>query len=231
MSIPPTSRPAAREILVAELRLRVGARVVARVASVDATGAGVLALAGRLLGARLPEGVRPGDRLGLRVVGLRDEALVLRLEHDGEPPGPDGPGRAPARLVSALAQSGDGELVRAALALAGGVLPLPGGRVAVVDEEPPSGGAEGVAGVTVVVHSPALGPLEIRLVLGGGRLDTRVEAEPGAAAALARAEAGALAGRLEAVTGAAVHVGVGARRASPPVAPPPPPLEGLERFA
>ena len=87
----------------------------------------MIALAGIRLAARLPSGVQAGDVLRLTVVRATDSELVARIAAD----------RATApRLADAagrLALAGDGDAMRAALALAGGApLWLPDGRAAEV---------------------------------------------------------------------------------------------------
>jgi hypothetical protein len=140
-------------------------------------------------------------------------------------------------VVAQLATHGDGEMLRAATALTGGVVPLPGGLVVAIDpdEEPVAEEDEEGRGVAqalrLVVHSPALGALELRVALMGGRIGVGVTAEPGAALALAAEEQAALAARLEAVTGLPSAVGVAARRGPAPERPEPPALGETTRYA
>ncbi|MBM3677557.1 MAG: flagellar hook-length control protein FliK, partial [Actinobacteria bacterium] len=137
----------------------------------------------------------------------------------------------PARVVAELATSGDGQQLRVASALAGGVVPLPGGVLAQIDpDEAPEVEEEGVErghALRLVVHSPALGPIELRVALLGGRLGVAVTAEAGAAVDLATEAQGELAARIETVTGLPAAVGVSARRGPAPERPIPPSLGEL----
>ena len=99
-------------------------------------GRGLLSLAGAVVRARLPLGLHAGDQLRLRVAGQDGDQLVLRRVAEERPAA-----RLPASVVAELAESGDGEQLRAALALAGGPIPLPGGRVLTVE---PDGGGDDV---------------------------------------------------------------------------------------
>jgi len=62
-----------------DLRLAPGAELVARVAAVGPGGAGVLAVAGVLVPARLPSGVRRGQTLRLRVGACERGRVELRV--------------------------------------------------------------------------------------------------------------------------------------------------------
>jgi hypothetical protein len=222
------------DIQVRAVQLREGATVVARVVSAGGEGRdGVLALAGVVVRARLPRGVRAGQKLALVVAGVEGEKIVLRRARAA---GRKAAATVPGRLVAALATRGDGELLRVALALSGGVVQLPGGRTAAIgqdeeDETVRMDDEEGV--VSLVLHAPGLGPLEARVRLVGGRVEVAVTAEPGEASEIARREAAALAARIGAAAGTAATVVVAQRRGA---APAPPvvdaePFEELERYA
>ena len=163
----------------AAIRLRLGAEVAARVIEAPGPdGRGLLSLAGAVVRAKLPHGLHAGDRLQLHVAGRDGDQIVLRRVAEEHPSAAG----VPSSVVAELAQSGDGDQLRAALALAGGPIPLPGGRVLTVE---PDAGEESEGreraeegSVQVVLHTPALGALELRLGLHGGSLSLDVIADP-----------------------------------------------------
>lgn len=226
-----------RELIAVGVRLREGATVVARVleaASAD-DGMGFLSLAGVKVRAQLPPSLQNGAQLRLLVTGTIDDKVVLRLLHAQTE---NATRDVPARVVARLATQGDGELLRAANALAGGLLSLPGGLVVAIhpDEEPvpegePETSDDQPRAMRLVIHSPSLGALELRVALLGGRLGVGVTAEPGRALALAIEEQGALADRLESVTGLPAAVGVAARIGAAPERPEPPALGEMTLYA
>jgi hypothetical protein len=224
-----------RELIAVGVRLREGATVVARVleAATADDGMGLLSLAGTKVKAQLPAALRAGQELRLLVAGVLDDKVVLRLmQAETE----NATHEISARVVADLATRGDGELLRAASALAGGVVPLPGGILAEIDPDlaPDDDGAEGEArpqALRLVIHSPVLGAVEVRVALLAGRLGVGVTTEPGPAFALAAAAQAELASRLEAVTGLPAAVGVGARVGKPPERPAPPALGGTALYA
>jgi hypothetical protein len=201
----------------AAIRLRVGAEVAARVVeAAGPDGRGLLSLAGAVVRAKLPPGLHAGQRLRLEVAGRDGDQIVLRRVAEERPPA-----GVPASVVAGLAESGDGEQLRAAIALAGGPIPLPGGRVLTV--EPDAGddaAAEAGEGgtVRVVLHTPALGALELRLALHGGALAVDVTADAAVAPEAARAVA-ELRAAVHASTGLAARIDVVERRGPPPPAP------------
>jgi hypothetical protein len=209
------------------LVLRVGAEVVARVVALSAEGSGLLSLAGRLVRARLPEGLQAGMRLRLVVAGTEAEQVVLRLKGEerlrlSEP--------ELARLAGTLALQGDGELLRAALELAGPAVPLPEGATAEVAVDPDEGQACGereAASARLVLHSPLLGAIEATLRLDAGGLRARVVADPGEAADRARRLQAELVTALERAAGAPVVLEIAGR---PERAPRPRPLLAPESF-
>jgi hypothetical protein len=224
-----------REIIAPGLRLREGATVVARVLQAAAgDGQGLLSLAGLRVRAQLPAQLVAGERLQLVVVGMLDEKVVLRLLR------PEAKEsivrRIPASLVAELAVRGDGELLRVANALTGGVIALPGGLVAAIDPGEDGEGAEETAAergqvLRVVLHSPSLGAIELRVALVGRRIGVGVATEPGEAFALASSGQAALQNRLELVTGLPSAVAVAVRRDPAPERPDPPSLGEVHLYA
>jgi hypothetical protein len=213
----------------AAIRLRVGAEVAARVVEPPGPdGRGLLSLAGAVVRARLPLGLHAGDRLRLHVVGRDGDQLVLRRVSEERPVS-----GLPASVLAELAESGDGEQLRAALALAGGPIPLPGGRVLTIEpdaeDEAAARDRPDEGSVRVVLHTPTLGALELRLGLHGGSLAVEVIADP----AVAAAASGAAPELREAVlssTGLASQVGVVERRGAAPLAPAVIPVDEVRRY-
>ena len=192
-------------------------------------GRGLLSLAGVVVRARLPLGLHAGDRLRLRVAGQEGDQLVLRRVAEERPAAT----RVPASVVAKLAESGDGEQLRAALALAGGPIPLPGGRVLTVepdggDEKPDESRAE-EGSVRVVLHTPSLGALELRLELHGGSLAVGVTADAAVAPA-APPPFRSCAPRCMPPRGSAAQIDVAERHGAAPPAPVVP-VDEVIRFA
>jgi hypothetical protein len=171
-----------------ELSLRPGASLVARVAS-RGEGHGVLVLAGIPLTAQLPDDVEAGATLRLRVDEVTPERVVLRID--------------PAAIAVPP---------QPAPAAAGGWEENP--RVAV--GEPPQKrtgpGGEERAGVTLAFHSPALGRLDLRIEVGGGRVEAAVAADAGHPYETADAASSRLQDGLAARTGLVAAVSVVPRR-------------------
>jgi hypothetical protein len=161
---------------------------------------GLLNLAGAVLVAELPEGVPEGARLRLAVQESGGERVVLRIVGDASAPPPPA---APAPQHGAVAAP----LVS---------LPLPGGMQAHARVEADAGseGAEGPGthAVTVRYASPALGRIEVRLVLTPAGLVAGVAAPHGDGVELATAHADELRDALRGVLSTTVDVHVGARR-------------------
>jgi len=227
---------AAAAALVAELELHLGDEVVARVAGAPGPdGRGLLSLAGMLHPARLPAGLREGQKLRLQVAGAEDGALILRLAGDDAG---SGAGAAPVRVAGALAVRGDGELLRVAVELAGagGALALPDGssaRVTFDDESPgrDGGGSEAPAEASVLLHSPALGLIEVRVRLDGAGVSAVVGVEPGRAEELAQDGARELTAALERATARPAVVSVTARDAEEKRPDPPRPTDVFDAYA
>lgn len=194
--------------------LQPGAQVVARVAAAASAGdgRGLLSLAGFLIPARLPPEAEAGLRLPLVVAARTGDTLVLRVRAEGT--APDARGEVAAPFAGALAASGDGDLLRAALVLSPtGTFRLPDGNAASVDVEAEPGAADGAAVARVVVASPTVGPVEIRLRLDGAGASAHVVVDA-AAEALARAAVPELAERVARATQARCSVSVEGRAAA-----------------
>jgi hypothetical protein len=163
-----------------DVALRVGTTVVARVAS-RGPEHGVLVLAGVPLTARLPDEVRAGATLRLRVDDVSPEQVTLKLDAD------------PA-LAAQQAQ-------------APAATPTPP-RVAVQDPPQRRRTAEGEDGHTVALAftSPALGRLDLRIDLTARRVEAVVDARQGAPYERAHHQAERLRASLEARTGLAATV-------------------------
>jgi hypothetical protein len=194
----------------------------------------VIALAGLLLAAELPEGLSPGQRLPVRVeAGPRDEVILRIRGPEEEPPAPPG---ALARAAGALATSGDARLVQVAVALQppGLGLPLGSGDVLALavptDGEEDEPAADGGAEAAFVLHSAGLGPIAARLRLTGGSVSVQVAVEP-AAEELARTAAPELRESVARATGARTSVAVSARPPEEPRPVPPPVGSSLDAYA
>jgi hypothetical protein len=168
-----------------ELSLRPGASLVARVAS-RGEGHGVLVLAGIPLTAQLPEEVQAGATLRLLVDEVTPERVVLRIDHgEGAITAPSAP---PPQASEARVAVGEPPQKRV----------LPGG--------------EERAGVTLAFHSPALGRLDLRIEVGGGRVEAAVAAGAGHPYETADAASSRLQDGLAARTGLVAGVSVVPRR-------------------
>jgi hypothetical protein len=125
---------------------------------------GVLSLAGARVAATLPDDVKPGDALALRVQDAGPDRVVLQIVQ--QPPTP------PAATAA---------------------VPLPGGASArlIEDEEGAAGGARGERSIVLRCDSPTLGRLDIRLSSAGATVyaseGAPAEAARGAAGDLASA--------------------------------------------
>jgi hypothetical protein len=231
MNIQPSTPVSISAPQAAAINLRVGAEVAARVVELAGPdGRGLISLAGAVLRARLPAGLHAGDRLRLQVVGREGDQVVLRRIAEERP----APASVPASVVAELAESGDGAQLRAAVALAGGPIPLPGGRVLTV--EPDAGGDEAAregreeGSVRLVLHTPSLGALELHLGLRRGSLGVNVIAAAGVAAAAAEAVP-ELRAAVIASTGLEPAIEVVERRGAPPPVPAVVPPGEVERYA
>ena len=183
----------------------------------------MIALAGMRLAARLPAGVQAGDELRLIVVRATESELVAKIATDrpaSRPQLADAAGR--------LALAGDGDAMRAALALAGGApLWLPDGRAAEVAVDADDGG-DGRSGTetaraSFVLHCPHAGAIEVHLSMDQGGIRAGVVTPGGATTERATAATADLVAALAEATGRPASADV---RARPPAEPPPRPPAG-----
>ena len=163
-----------------DLPLREGASFVARVASRGDGGAASLVVAGELLKATVPDDVEAGQTLRLTVSHVTPERVTLRMD----PP----PQAAPAPP------------------------PLAPARVRVEDRPSARGGggedpAHPEQAVTLVLDTPALGTLRVRVATAPGAVSATVQVPP---AVLARAQehADALRAGLASQTGRPASVAI-----------------------
>jgi len=219
-----TLRVASGELAQAARTLAVepGSELVARVvATGPQAGRGTIALAGMTLPARLPAEVQAGQTLRLQVVHVDPNQLTVRIR---APAG--GVDATLAQAAGSMAVSGDGDLTAAALALAGGQpLWLPDGgaaTVAVAPDGESGGGGRGPGGVAAfVLHSPALGAIEVRLTMAAGSVRAGVVTAPGEATDVAREALGELQEALARATGRPAAAAVSERPRSVPAPAPP----------
>jgi hypothetical protein len=181
-----------------ELVLRPGLMLPAKV--LERVGQhGILLLAGTPLSAELPDELQAGARLRLRVEEVGPDRVVLRAVDT-----PSGPGaqhvQPPPPDVA---------------------LPLPGGRqseVRVTERAEDDRGAREPAAVALAYDSPALGTLDLRLVLQpGAGLQVTVGAMAGAPEDRVRAAADGLRAALSEATGLPAGVRVVSRPPKPKV--------------
>ena len=186
--------------LLPDLRMTPGTTFVGRIMERHA-GHGLLNLGGTVLVAQLPEGVEAGARLRLAVQEVTPENVIMRIV-------PDSGGGAPAPAQPQ-------QLHGAPPAIA---IPLPDGtqaqmRLEVTEEEhdPTRPGGPSTKAVTVHYDSPALGRVDVRLVLGPNGLVAGVGAAAGAPVQLAQQHLGELRAGLARAMGQPVDVHVGRR--------------------
>jgi len=175
--------PALLKIQIPELVLRPGMTLTARVAERHGSR-GLLMLANSALAAELPDQVKAGDRLRLRVTETGPERVVMQLLEE-----------------TAAAQQQAGAVP----------VPLPGGQNAEleVDEREGEGRRAGEeAAVAITYRSPRLGALNFRLALEGGSLTAHVQAAQGLPYEQAREQAEALREDLHRATGKPVQLKV-----------------------
>ena len=169
-----------------ELALRPGASIVARVAS-KGEHMGVLVLAGVPLTAQLPDQVKAGETLRLRVADITSERVTLQLE----PPqnAPVGQPPAPARQDAPRVAVGDPPRRR-----------LESG--------------EPVDSVALAFTSPTLGRLDLRIDLRAGSVQVTVDTPGGQVQDLAHGAAPRLRDGLTVKVGREAAVNVRPRRES-----------------
>jgi hypothetical protein len=170
---------------IPQLVLRPGMTLAARVAERQGSR-GLLMIANAALVAELPDEVKAGDTLRLRVQETSPERVVMKLEAD-TPQLPQ-PTAVP--------------------------VPLPGGMQAHihVDEREAEGRRGGEqAAVAISYRSPQLGVIDFRLALEGGSLTVHVKAAHGAPHELASHQAEELRDALNRATGKAIQLTVSPR--------------------
>ncbi|MFN8224947.1 MAG: hypothetical protein U0R50_17065 [Gaiellales bacterium] len=220
MQIENAQAPLDLTVVVKTVKLRTGSKVVARVLRAPGKdGRGLISLAGATVRAKLPAGVRAGQRLQLMVAAQSGSAVVLRMVREAA--GEKRP--LPARLAAALAERGDGELLHAAAHLSGGVIPLPGRRVVEIDDEPQaSRGREGEASpgarIQLTLHTKELGAVTVFLSLGDRVIDAEIVVD-GPVHARALAAIPELTRAIEGSTGLTVSARLQRRDGPPPIVP------------
>ena len=189
-----------RDVLLPDLRLSVGRAVMARVVDPGAAGRrGTLSIAGYLLDAQLPPGVRAGQELRLEVRDMDAHRVLLGIaEHPGAEASPAPPVAHPAPAP----------------------IPLPGGAtLQIVEPEPEeesaghgSGRESGTRTLALRLEGSALGAVDLRFDLDPATLRVEVALAPGAPLDAARREAGTLREALGDGADRPVSVTVSARR-------------------
>jgi len=230
MQIDNTPIPPEQTVVVKAVKLRAGSKVVARVVRAPGQdGRGLLALGGAVARAKLPPGVRAGQRLQLMVMAQSGNQVVLRMAREAA--GAKRP--LPARLLAALAEKGDGELLHAAAQLSGGVVPLPGRRVVQLEEEETDNGPGSEAGsgrrLCLTLHTNELGAVTVYLGLTAGVLEAEIVVD-GAVLERARNALPELTTAIEGSTGLPLVVRLQRREGPSPLRPEPELVEG-ERYA
>jgi hypothetical protein len=181
-----------------ELVLRPGMTLPARV--MERHGQmGLLLLAGTPLAAQLPDELKAGDRLRLRVEDVGEQVLLRTVD-------------SPASGTQQAQQTPPPEVA----------LPLPGGRQAeirVTEQAAERRGDDEPVTVALDYDSPALGTLDLRLVQqpGGAGIQVTVGAMAGAPEERARAAAEELRAALADATGLPATVRVVGRTPRPRV--------------
>jgi hypothetical protein len=168
------------------LVVRPGMTLAARVTETHGSR-GLLMIANAALVAELPEGVKAGDTLRLRVQETSADRIVMRMESEAQ------------------------QVQQQPTAVP---VPLPGGLQAYihVSEREAEGPREGEqAAVSISYGSPQLGALDFRLALEGGALTARVQAREGAAFELARTQADELRESLGRASGKPVQLSLSPR--------------------
>jgi hypothetical protein len=178
-----------KAVLGAELRIAPGRVLMARVASTDGHGRGVITIAGEPLEAELPEHVQAGQELKLLVREATPERVVLGLAD-----------QTPKAPVAEIPLPG-------------------GGTIRITDEEGAAPGNPGRAGARPGTHTltlrydaPALGAVDLRFDLEPGALRVAVALAPGDPLQQAQAGATELQEALQRAVEQAVSVTVQPRR-------------------
>jgi flagellar hook-length control protein FliK len=174
--------PALLKAELPTLVIRPGMTLAARVAETHGSR-GLLMIANAALAAELPEGVKAGDTLKLRVQEASSERIVMRMESEVQQP-PIVPVPLPgAQQASVYVGEREGEGRRS--------------------------GEQ--AAVAITYRSPALGAIDFRLALEGGAVTAQVRAREGAPYEVAQAQAAELREALNQATGKPVQLTVSPR--------------------
>ncbi len=174
--------PALLKAELPTLVLRPGMTLAARVAETHGNR-GLLMIANAALAAELPEGVKAGDTLKLRVQEATPDRIVMRMDSQQQPP-PIVPVPLPGNLAAQIE----------------------------VNEREGEGRRSGEqAAVAITYRSPALGAIDFRLALEGGAVTAQVRAREGAPYELAQTQAAQLREALNQATGKAVQLTVSPR--------------------
>lgn len=173
--------PALLKAELPQLVLRPGMTLAARVAERHGSR-GLLMIANAALAAELPDEVKAGDTLRLRVQEATPDRIVMRMESDAQP----------APMVP----------------LPGGQA----AHIEVDEREGQGRRRQGEqAAVAITYRSPALGAIDFRLALEGGAITAHVRAREGAPFELAQAQAAELRDALNRASGRPVQLTVSPR--------------------
>lgn len=186
--------------LLPDLRMTPGSTFVGRIMERH-QGHGLLNLGGTVLLAKLPAGVEAGARLRLAVSEVTPDHVVMQIVQDAGPAStqqPGGPQAAPQAPPAVAVPLPDGSQAQMRLEV-------------VEDGDPSRPGGPSTRAVNVHYDSPALGRIDVRLVLSSSGLVAGVGAAPGAPVRLAEQHAGELRAGLSRAMGQAVDVHVGRR--------------------
>lgn len=169
--------------------LKPGASVIGRVArEADNSGQGAIIVAGSILQAKIPRGLKRGQQLALKVGKRQTDKLTLRFEHDDVAAPVSSAYRS--RLAGRMATRGRAAALKVALALRpDGVIELPNGDVATVriydqekgEDREEETDEEDCHSATFTLHSPSLGAISVELVLTPSTVTANVVADPGEA--------------------------------------------------
>jgi Flagellar hook-length control protein FliK len=204
--------PRALRVLVGpDIKIVPGRAVMARVVAAGAGGRGSLSIAGFLLDAELPAGVRTGEDLRLVVRDVSAERVLLSIaeQHDKPPGEAQAASAQPAQTLPAHIQLGQPDTPPPI------AVPLPGGGTLQVTErdagrDRSAGGGGGSHGLTLRYDAPALGAVDLRFQLDESSVHVGITVDPGESLDLARAQAErlrqALAGSMATHTAGSVTV-------------------------
>ncbi len=175
-----------RSMMVGDLRLSVGRVLAARVASVEGNGRGTITLAGVLLDAELPKGLKAGQEISLQVRELTPEKVVLAMHE--RPPMLDQPV----------------------------TMPMPGGgTIEIREQQESAGGGDGGPDrhmLTLVYEAPSLGAVVMTFVLDPASLKLELALSPGQPLDRANDHAGELQTALSAALQRTVTLSIVQRR-------------------